>query len=165
MSKADDTRAPPSPWDKLCWLTPTPVPLMMQGSMAWTAVIGSCSLSVRDPARLAMAEEVLQQGGTLPLAAEQAAQTVWNHLGPPRACREYVQRLLSGHGADVAIEAALGHQNLVELSGALPQLAEVLRARVAPMLASLGLQIEHLSFDDLDDCTRWGPGAWTSIAL
>ena len=155
MNRTNNTGALPSPWGNVFWLTPTPLLLRMRGSMAWAVIIGSCSLSVSDTARLAAAEEILRQGGTLPLAPEQAAQTVWDSLGPPRSCPEYVKRLLSGHGADVVIEAARDRQDLEDLSAATTELAEMLLARMTPMLATLGLQIERLSIERLEDRSRW----------
>ncbi len=86
---------------------------------------------------------------------ERAAQTVWDHLAQPRYVPELVERLFFCHAADVAIETARSQRDLASLISITPQLEELLGARVAPILSELGLRIERLSIERLEDHSRW----------
>jgi hypothetical protein len=152
---ASATGAIPSPWRDIFWITPTPVQLWMGQSMAWVTISGTCTLRVMDAERLAACEEVLGRGETPAAVRHHAARTQWDHLAPARTCLELVERLLAGHGADVVIEMARERADLAALRACAVELVEALRDRLAPVFVKLGLGIEHLTIDRLEDKTRW----------
>ena len=155
VGKPSRDSKPTATWAQICWVTPTPVPLRMGDALAYVTIVGSASLRACDARRLAQSERAVQAGNAIHELDRLGPQIQWDHLGPPGNVEELVTRLLYGHGADVVMETALKHRGLEEVRSARDHLAVVLCEHVAPALGVLGLQVERLSIDRIEDDSRW----------
>lgn len=79
----------------------------------------------------------------------------WDHLGPPRSIEELATRLVYGHVADVVMRAAHQCQDLSQVRSQARKLAKEARLWVTPALAVLGLRLDGLTIDRLEDDSRW----------
>ena len=142
-------------WPDIFWVTPTPVQLRTREALAYVTIIGSAALATADERVLALADGALQRGDTICQLDGHAPAIQWDHLGPPRSIEELATRLVYGHVADVVMRAAHQCQDLSQVRSQARKLAKEARLWVTPALAVLGLRLDGLTIDRLEDDSRW----------